>query len=163
MKILFLDFDGVLNYAQWIYTHDKGQHEYGTDEYWGEHIDPACVALLNIIVQRTGAKVVVSSSWRQLHDASRLEKFLKDKGFIGEVIDVTPRGVWLQDISDWGVRGDEIQRWITLNEIVVEKIAILDDETDMAHLLPKLVKTSWESGLQSDHVEKVIKLLGEKE
>ena len=51
----------------------------------------------------------------------------------------------------------EIQSWIDDHE--VESFVILDDSSDMAHLMPKLVHTSMETGLTEDHVEQALSLL----
>ena len=53
MKIIFLDVDGVLNY-------DDCPYHVGA--YYG--VDPAKVKLLKQIVDATGAKIILSSTWR---------------------------------------------------------------------------------------------------
>ena len=53
MKLIFLDVDGVLNSAEWLETNQ------------GE-IDPAKVRLLKQMIDATGAKVVLSSTWRNI-------------------------------------------------------------------------------------------------
>jgi hypothetical protein len=55
-------------------------------------------------------------------------------------------------------RGNEIQAWLDAVP-VVKTFAILDDDSDMGHLLPFLVRTSGQTGLQPEHVEQAIKLL----
>jgi hypothetical protein len=54
-KIIFLDFDGVLN--------NPGCYEIAS----GSHTPPdqSCVDALNRIISETGASIVVSSSWRR--------------------------------------------------------------------------------------------------
>ena len=52
MKIIFLDIDGVLNVIP-----------QGRDEY-GAIFHPEFVANLKHIIDKTGAKLVISSTWR---------------------------------------------------------------------------------------------------
>ena len=54
MKIIFLDFDGVLNSDWYIRHHGTGSVV----------IDPLCITLLKDIVLTTGAKIVLTTSWR---------------------------------------------------------------------------------------------------
>lgn len=51
-----------------------------------KEIDTDKVLLLNEIVRRTDAKVVISSSWRKLYSIEELIIGLKGCGFIGEII-----------------------------------------------------------------------------
>ena len=53
-------------------------------------IDPACIQRLNRLLQRTGAVVIVSSSWRKKHQLSEIVSIIEARGFCGEVIGVTP-------------------------------------------------------------------------
>ena len=58
-KYLFLDIDGVLNSVSWYREEWNKNHVYPQGDF-----DPKCVELVNRIVEETGCKVVVSSSWR---------------------------------------------------------------------------------------------------
>ena len=61
MKVIFLDFDGVLNssgYSASLFEAGKPTK----DEYGQELFDPETVNLLNRIVDETEAKIVISSS-----------------------------------------------------------------------------------------------------
>jgi hypothetical protein len=69
VKVIFLDVDGVLN---------------GHESQW--RVIPECVRLLNEIVERTGAKLVLSSSWRLLSD---WEPAVREYGVTGEFVGVT--------------------------------------------------------------------------
>ena len=95
-------------------------------------IDDRAIANLNRIIEETGCKVVLSSSWRSCVEAENTltEYLLKLKGFKYELYDVTPR-LWFNDFSIR--RGEEIQLWMDKesekNEI--ESFVILDDDSDM--------------------------------
>ena len=75
-RVIFLDIDGVLApIRRW-------------DRY-GD-LDPACIEVLNDIVARGEADVVVSSTWRHGKTAAELQDLLGAEGFIGRVLDITP-------------------------------------------------------------------------
>lgn len=141
MKIIFLDIDGVLNHQLWFES-INGKPEYkkeGPDDYrrW---FCPFSVDLLNHLTTETGAKIVVSSSWRKGRTVEQLQKLLKDNGITGEVIDKTPylRFTGVDDYTYSVPRGCEIKAWLEINKgILGEKIGsfnnyvILDDDSDM--------------------------------
>ena len=63
-KYILLDFDGVVTsktYTMKCYRERARENIYGMDWF-----DPECVEALKKIVDDTGAKIVVSSSWRDL-------------------------------------------------------------------------------------------------
>lgn len=120
MKILFLDVDGVINsedYAVYRYAAKK----YDSDEF----IDERAVAFLNYIIDKTQAKIVLSSSWRGNFDETY--ERLKKVGFKYNFFDKTP---YLESRH----RGSEIQKWIDEYEKThkpLESYVILDDDDDM--------------------------------
>ncbi|HVY65911.1 MAG TPA: HAD domain-containing protein [Gammaproteobacteria bacterium] len=170
MKVLFLDIDGVLNSAE--YTRLRRSLPRPSPH----SIDALAVPRLNAITDRTGAAIVVSSTWRLQeppdHDPGpvwRLRRILGAHGVTGEILDVTP---WLSEEIPCATpdgrsvlrqleRGHEIQRWLD-GRRDVEAFAILDDRDDMVHLRDRLVQTTWERGLQDEHVERVVTLLGQR-
>ena len=63
-KYVLLDFDGVVtskSYSWQCYMDHCRENIFGMDWF-----DPACIDALRRIVNETGAKIVVSSSWRDL-------------------------------------------------------------------------------------------------
>ena len=121
MKYLFLDIDGVLNHEKWY--RDKVQAYKGTYQYWWEScFDPECVQRLNQILDQTGARLVVSSSWRS---DPQLKTYFDWFGITTD-FDVTPR-VITKD-NDWVDRGVEIEEF--LKEHLCEQYVILDDDKD---------------------------------
>lgn len=135
--------DGVLNSHPYICRMEAEQG--GMD-----FIDPAAVARLNRIVEATNAVVVITSSWRGQYD---FQVRLDEHGFKGSVVGETPR------LSFEGRRrGHEIAKWLEDNG-PVESFTILDDDSDMEHLLPFLVKTSFWTGMLDQHVEPAIRML----
>jgi hypothetical protein len=151
VKIVFLDFDGVLNHRAWL-------REHWLRECPGEVIvsgklalDPAAIQRVNRILRKTGARVVVSSAWRLLHSLDELRELLALRGFHGQVIDATP-------YIDEEPRGLEIRAWLDAHPEVTAFVA-LDDATDMDPVRERWVQTTFEHGLQDEHVERAVALL----
>jgi hypothetical protein len=146
VKVLFLDFDGVLvNRRSWYVRSGRTATA-----------DPPCVAALNKITDSTNAQIVVSSTWRIGMTIVELRQLLRAWGVTGSVLARTPH-------MGFSVRrGSEIKAWIDMYEAsreLVESFAILDDDNDMDALSPFLVQTDFEEGLTEVHAEKAIALL----
>ena len=74
LKIIFLDFDGVLDTA--FYDSYLEQHNMPSCDESGRPVfDPVCIGYLKQIVETTNAQIVVSSDWKY-YDS--LEDLLKD-------------------------------------------------------------------------------------
>ncbi|MBH23490.1 MAG: hypothetical protein CMH57_03295 [Myxococcales bacterium] len=148
---MFLDIDGVLNSDAW----DRHQRSQGG--WCADSLDPATVINLNRIVERTATHVVLSSTWRLMHDLTWMNDHLRGCGFDASLIGFTPKG---QDTEGGYAlpRGWEIQRWLETEgaRLGVERCVILDDNRDMRHLDPLLVCTPMSHGLSADHVEEAV-------
>lgn len=156
MKVVFLDFDGVLNSTTFHEASGKRQQPNSLPsklsmEWWAEGVDPEAVARLNGLLKRTGAKVVVSSSWRLGTDERWLQRVLEMRGFEGEVIGKTER--WVERDRSY-----EIQRWLATTR--VEGFVILDDDGG-ADIAGHFVRTDFNAGLTDEDVERAVKVLGE--
>ena len=145
MKVLFLDIDGVLNSENWfayrIYCVKNNMvnilmNFVDTDDRNIKHkltmLDDRAIANLNRIIEETGCKVVLSSSWRSSIESENIftQNLLKLKGFKYEFYDVTPR-LWFSDFSIR--RGEEINFWLDKEseKHEIESFVILDDDSDM--------------------------------
>jgi Swiss Army Knife RNA repair-like protein len=136
-RVIFLDIDGVLApIRRW-------------DRY-GD-LDPACIQVLNGIVARGGAGVVVSSTWRYGKTVAELQEILEAEGFTGCVLDKTPTGAPGAD------RGEEIAAWLA--EHAVDGYVIIDDHVDMGELRTHLVQTHPAHGLQPGDASRAIAVL----
>lgn len=140
MNIIFLDIDGVLNHTEFLLQ----KSGYLSTE---EQIDASAVETLNLIVEATEAKIVISSSWRCFLPMDDLTALLVSKGLKAEVIGRTD--------ELWSERGNEIQLWLDENP-ETRRFVILDDNDDMGKLVHKLVQTSCEKGLQSEHIGQAV-------
>lgn len=112
MKVIFLDMDGVLN----------------TQANWGkrgaEALTPELVKRVSDLADRTGAVVVITSTWRVIHPLPTLQAWLTLNGFRDRtlIIGATP------DFARFGQkRQDEIADW--LHHVYVDKWVVLDDDT----------------------------------
>lgn len=146
MKIIFLDVDGVLiNRASCRSGFGK--------------VDADCVALLNQLLEKSEAKIVVSSCWRIGKTVIEVRDLLNGWGVTpGKILDVTPLN-W-----DWE-RGQEIGWWLDQRVKLrgdVESFVIIDDDRDMGDLLPRLVHTKFEPGLTRADVDAALELLNTK-
>jgi hypothetical protein len=136
-RVIFLDIDGVLApIRRW-------------DRY-GE-LEPACVQLLNEIVTRGGAEVIVSSTWRHGRTVAELQELLQAAGFTGSVLDKTPMG------APGAGRGAEIAAWLA--EHAVGGYVIIDDHVDLGELRARLVVTHPAHGLQPADAARAIAML----
>jgi hypothetical protein len=123
-------------------------------------IDPDAVARLNSLLKETGAKIVISSSWRKLFDLETLQGLLVAKGFTGEVIDVTPdlSGEPIEVPWQRRERGFEIEKWVKDNNPEATFV-IFDDDSDMGNLHHRFIQTSWKYGLLDEHILRARELL----
>lgn len=158
VKIIFLDFDGVMNSAAWFKkNHEAIKASSGFTFRDAAELDPELVARVKRIVDETGASLVISSTWRILHT---LEELLEILGLAGwtdaPIIDKTPRN---RDMS--GCRGDEVAAWLKRHPGVTKWVA-LDDDSDFLEG-QMLVQTSWTDGIQESDVIKAINILGRKD
>lgn len=136
MKVLFLDIDGVLNSQPVIANAYRGPDE---DLRRLSHLDEGMVENLDLLVELTGCKIVVSSTWRRAMPLNRIREYLNKKGLrMGCIIGQTPT-----HNNNSSCRGDEIQEWLD-GHPEVETFAIVDDNADMGHLADRLVRTMWD-------------------
>ena len=183
IKIIFLDIDGVLNGYNWFTYFVYGLcDKLHLRSFIRKHYDifgvrTYCVYLLSRIVKKTGAKVVLSSSWRHgwyvpYDECIDNMKCLKDKfkRFNIEVVGITPRCMTKESYSH---RETEIKQWLSTTNLSIDKFIVFDDEKfDLQGFIGnELILTStdgnirghWKenTGLKLKHVRKAIKLLNQ--
>jgi hypothetical protein len=137
MKVIFLDIDGVLNCD---HTTNPRKFPYV--------VDKKLLARFKKLLSRTGAKVVLSSSWRL--DPVGL---LAAKHWGVPFIDVAP------DMPK-KTRRDEVLAWLSKHPNVI-RYTIIDDEDDELDALP-LFQPSCKSGITAEIVKGVEKYLSGK-
>lgn len=150
MNVIFLDVDGVLNTH---YTRTR------TSDGWC-FVDDHLVAQLRKLVDLSGARIVLSSTWREgwnqenesLNDISFTELRNKLNEFNIEIFDRT---------------GDMRQhRWQSIQEYLerpreepIEHYVIIDDWDDMGQYMNHLVLTDAGVGLADEDIQEALRVL----
>lgn len=167
MKILFLDIDGVLNSEAYILSKEyiaeckslgivpEGREV--MDKAHHLHIDHAAVKLVNILVERSGAKVVLSSTWRLKYSLAELNLMFQKRGATFQIDDVTPAKM------SWRPRGMDVAEYLSSlkrDGVTPEAFVILDDIDEFSRLKDYFVQTSDDTGLTQENVDQALKILG---
>ena len=150
MKIIFLDVDGILNcedayrsgecqYQEWVWEDGRKDH-YQRFCSWSKD-------LLNKLIDETGAKIVISSTWR-MSGIDFMRKVWEMEGMSGEIIGITPslrtqgisipRGMEIkyfleEDLKFRHINWDEDHQRESMKESGVENYIIIDDDSDMLY------------------------------
>lgn len=184
IKVIFLDIDGVLNSQRFYESMEKQKRLEFHDKY-GESFDELSSSLLNKLITETGAKVVVSSTWRH-QGLDAMKQMWIDRGMKGEVIAITPDFRFFKTTSRNGIddydvtipRGLEIEwyyetihnfrHWNWDGPYVQEQKAkctldtyvIFDDDSDMLYQQKdNFVHCTNMNGLTEVEYEKAYKIL----
>lgn len=161
MKVIFLDIDGVLN----------APARTGSCRLFFE-----CVEQLNAVVKATGAKIVLSSTWRiAVHGGSMtlggFEYMLHTHGGIGlRIVGLTisddlcsncGQTIRAHECSACNLtitRGRQITAWLKSRSDVESYVAI-DDEDDITSQGHPLVRTNGKLGLTAEDASRAIGIL----
>lgn len=166
-KIIFLDFDGVLNTE-----HNQNMLLYKGKAWKDKHgafFDLKAVAELNRIVEETKDDIVIESSWKYL-GLEAMRQMWRDRNMPGNVIDVTPSSAsnnWLlnanldeMDPAHTQWKGVEIASWIAENLHDEDRYVIIDDEyVILDSQLPHFILTNPYDGIIPELADRAIKLL----
>lgn len=124
-KLIFLDIDGVLNCQQ---AYVDGYCKF--DDEFGQSFYPPASNLLNKLIDKTNADIVISSTWRR-SGLDVMQKMWKSRNMSGNVIGVTPS----LNINGYSVpRGCEIEYY-------------LEQEIGLHHIF-------WSKDLQQEYIDK---------
>jgi hypothetical protein len=146
MRILFLDFDGVLNNQGSFIYETRRRDEWEDPTATGpvnESLCPICCSnLIYILEHVTDVKIVISSTWRELFSLDWLKEKLQSYHIDSSlVIDVTP-----QTVS--GHRNREVHMWLDSHPEVTEYVIVDDNLYDGLDLNKgNFVQTHWHEGL----------------
>ena len=153
MKIIFADVDGVLN------TNKTNRRLACCQEI--KFVDTRKILRLRDIVERTGAQIVLTSTWRItdtptdkiLYNALQAE-FERVRCPVW--VDVTP-------VMPRAKRWQEINAWLLLHG-EVDDFVILDDwgEDEFRPMMGRLVQTDPSRGLNKERAELAISLLNKE-
>ena len=170
-KYLFLDFDGVLNTG----NYQKRMKEEAIDAYdeYGPMFDPQAVSYLEQIIERTGCKIVISSTWRN-EGIVRMQQMWKDRGMPGTIYSMTPilLSTTFQDVLNGellsapvkNAKALEIDMWLQKHAskdaryVIIDDESIRMDEVDYLHM----IKTDDETGIDIYAVHNAVLALNGK-
>jgi hypothetical protein len=145
-KIIFLDIDGVLNSSRSVVAY--GGYPYPNGNW--RKFDQIALKLIRIVCNRTGAKIVLSSTWRLHVDPVEFGEKLKLP-----IIDKTCQLFGSR-------RGQEIQSWLDENKC--DRYVIIDDYPDMLESQKDntIVVDNFD-GLSYKNYLSILKILGEED
>ena len=166
MRVIFLDFDGVLNSHQSItFWHnkrdqDKWENELYEEwqgslfEYLAHEFCPIALSNMEELMRRCpDAKIVVSSTWRIGNDIDALKKILAPAKLVANaIIDKTPS---FRDKP----RGEEIKAWLDKHPEVKQYVIIDDDRDMLVEQRENFINTSSLHGFQYGdmlHAERIL-------
>ena len=162
MRIVFLDFDGVIT--------TSGTYKRATKvmvpQAWGEAkavwpnpielITPDLVANVSTLCLRAEAGIILSTSWRNEFTQPKLDEFLRATGLDASIpiLGVTP---------NTGHRGKEIAASVEAHGLTKNDICILEDEEDVSPFRGRQIKTSFvgsRPGFTARHLTRALRLFG---
>ncbi len=177
-RYIFLDVDGVMNgdreYSMLrkalrqagLIPHKGGiedlKPENARREYLLALLAPEMMDRLNRLIEATGAKIILSSTWRNPDECWGFdaESLLREAGLQGEIIGKTPRKMSLDS------RGAEIALKIQEMGLNEDQYIILDDDfnTRDARKLTghrnRWIRTSEAEGLTERHLQQALEMMG---
>lgn len=167
MKVIFLDFDGVINSNRTAVGYGRFPINLPEDTHL---FDWVAIRLLQKLNEYPEVKFVISSTWRLYYSIEELRNFLAV-----DIIGVTP--LWSERSSlPYGAvhsisRGEQIQLWldyaeageynyVNWDEDPVTHYCIIDDDPDILDSQnPSFVQTTMQDGLLMHHYLKVLEIL----
>ena len=150
-KIIFLDFDGVLNteYYQGLLQFQGKQWQ---DQY-GAFFDPRAVRQLKRVIDATGADIVVESSWKYL-GLEAMQELWRVRNLPRRVIDITP------SLTGNASKGEEIAAWLSEYATPDTRYVIIDDEyVVLDSQIPYLIWTNPYEGLTEEQANRAMLIL----
>lgn len=147
MKVIFLDNDGVICLStEWGGRHKK-QQKAGRKmsqsissldvKYRFDNFNKKAIAILNSIIEETGAEIVVSSDWKKHATLEELGDYYEAQGIIKRPIDVTEL---CQDLYNVGgaahLKDEDInwnRQWMLEQERHVEILEWLTRHPEVTH------------------------------
>lgn len=175
---IFLDIDGVLNGDREYSLLRKALRQAGLIPHKGQITDlppenakkeyllallaPEMMHRLNRLIEASGAKIILSSKWRNPDECWGFdaEELLKEAGLRGEIIGKTPRKLSIDS------RGAEIALRIKEMALRDDQYIILDDDPDTrdARKLTghknRWIRTSASEGMTEKHLQQALEMMG---
>lgn len=158
MKVIFLDNDGVICLSTEWGGRFKKQQEHGRKmsqsmlslpvEVRFDNFNKKAIAILNSIIEETGAEIVVSSDWKRWATVEELGDYYESQGIIKRPIDSTEfcRNLYNEggaahlkdedinwsrqwmleqerhiEILEWLTRHPEVTHWVAIDDLNMAK------------------------------------------
>ena len=144
MKVIFLDHDGVIclssNWGSRLKKQQKAKRKLSQDvmtlpvDARFDNFDKKAIKVLNEILEKTGAEIVVSSDWKRWANVEEMGDYYEKHGITKRPIDFTDtlldgsRVTWNRNWDLEGTRSLEIQDWLSNHPEVTHWVAIDDLE-----------------------------------
>lgn len=169
MKVVFLDFDGVVMTAASYQSGPRVRKPGSSDEdHAWSRLDPELVANVSELCRAAGADIVLSTAWRSMYNGLALERALRRRGLadevrvIGQTPDLTRTAGGLYRPVP---RNDEVRAWLDENRPgwTARDVLVLDDEDHAwsAPLRARWVRSSFtDGGFTRDHLARALRLFG---
>ena len=146
MKVIFLDHDGVICLSSEWGSRFKKTKAYSNPNPGGEmnipvefrfdNFNKKAISVLNSILEKSGAEIVVSSDWQGLCTVEEMGDYYEKQGIIKRPIDFTGNKIEADKVTwhrEWdleGTRSLEIQDWLGRHPEVTHWVAV--DDLNMA-------------------------------
>jgi hypothetical protein len=160
LKIIFLDFDGVLipsTFSKFLTQMEQlAKGNLTSKDEFGEYFYPSCVENLKTLCEKSNATIVFSTNWRNDFEQTKfIELFQKriNLSVLGFTPTIDPK---------FGNRGKEIETFFSQLEHKVTNYVILDDMGPTHFLinqLPNLVTCDEKFGFTNSDLEKALAIL----
>lgn len=165
MKVLFLDNDGVVCLMSQFGGRVKKIKKW---KMFNDGVPPASVKMdnfdqkavkvLNEVLEKTGAEIVVSSDWKLYCGLEELKQMFTDYGVIKQPIDCTPNHVLTAVDKNADVRVAEIKEWLENHPQVTNWVAV--DDLDLSKLENFVHTKKMSEGIKQNGIkDKLINIL----
>lgn len=169
-KVIFLDFDGVLN--AFYYPKQLADHGQAWRDRFGVLFAPECIAQLKRIIAATGAHIIISSSWKIPFEGDTDEMVLNSLKQMWEIrqypgrIDGAIPNLTIQEILDMHCGEDlichkrfEIEQWLRQHPECTSYVIIDDEEIVLSKHESHFIRTDRMVGLQEEDADRAIEIL----
>lgn len=168
MKVIFLDIDGVLCTTNEFLMDKVKFHKKNFVPSFVNMPYPfnaRCVGVLNEILLKTDAEIVLSSDWRKFWDLKKLDLIFRSSGVVKSPINVTTVDLvsmnWLEknranEIGVFLLSHSEITNWVVIDDLNMRGFLKLTNDDD------RMFVTNGNEGIKMSGLkEKIILKLNE--
>lgn len=153
IKVIFLDFDGPMIPARAYFLPENRTGLVA-------RFDPCAVGMLNELIERSDAYLVISSSWATM-GKQPMKMALQVNGVRARICDLD-EGAWTTPRKFSSSRPAEIGWWLEEYGDRVSHWVAIDDQWMSPEDVPNLVHVTMDDGLQMTHLVQAAKLLDMK-